>query len=195
MKRGLDDLIAVKIKEAKEKDLIFQKENAGNDFLHKKRKSERNVNIDDKKKNKVVKLKAYKPQTISEPSKFSQTVKILASEFSIISKINNTNNIQKQNSNSSMMSLFMNSQKGKEKDKEEISKLNMAILELTKKYQTETDNYKSVIIDINNNEDNEQKPKNIYTLRTVKRTLNTINEDKEKNIQGEFNLKTKEKYR
>lgn len=57
MKRGLDDLIAVKIKEAKEKDLIFQKENAGNDFLHKKRKSERNVNIDDKKKNKVVKLK------------------------------------------------------------------------------------------------------------------------------------------
>lgn len=57
MKRGLDDLIAVKIKEAKEKDLIFQKENTGNDFLHKKRKSERNVNIDDKKKNKVVKLK------------------------------------------------------------------------------------------------------------------------------------------
>ena len=125
------------------------------------------------------KLKAYKPQTISEPSKFSQTVKILASEFSIISKINNINNIQKPNSNSSMMSLFMNSQKGKEKDKEEISKLNMAILELTKKYQTETDNYKSVIKDMSDK------------IELLEKEIKNLNEKNELLIKRQYLNKTK----
>ena len=56
--------------------------------------------------------------------------------------------INNPNPNTSMMSLFMKSNKSKEKDKEEIIKLKSELSELKKKSQTEIDNYKNVINDL-----------------------------------------------
>ena len=107
-------------------------------------------------------------QKYSDSSKFKKS---LANEFSIISKKpekeiskedkenNNeqTNNnmfkssdnvIKVNNPNTSMMSLFMNANKAKEKEKEEIIKLKTQLSDITKKYQTEIDNYKTVVNDL-----------------------------------------------
>ena len=58
---------------------------------------------------------------------------------------NNINNKPKVNPNTSMMSLFMNSQKEKAKEKEEIAKLKLLIEEMTKKHENEINNYKQII--------------------------------------------------
>ena len=98
----------------------------------------------------------------------SQFTKSLTNEFSIISNKknekqnlnqdneNNNNNLYKSsdnvikvnNPNTSIMNLFMNANKVKEKDKEEILKLKSDLAEITKKAETEIDNYKTVINDL-----------------------------------------------
>ena len=98
----------------------------------------------------------------------SQFTKSLTNEFSIISNKknekqnlnqdneNNNNNLYKSsdnvikvnNPNTSIMNLFMNANKVKEKDKEEIIKLKSDLAEITKKAETEIDNYKTVINDL-----------------------------------------------
>ena len=98
----------------------------------------------------------------------SQFTKSLTNEFSIISNKknekqnlnqdneNNNNNLYKSsdnvikvnNPNTSIMNLFMNANKVKEKDKEEILKLKSDLAEITKKTETEIDNYKTVINDL-----------------------------------------------
>ena len=98
----------------------------------------------------------------------SQFTKSLTNEFSIISikknekqnlnqdNENNNNNLYKSsdnvikvnNPNTSIMNLFMNANKVKEKDKEEILKLKTDLAEITKKTETEIDNYKTVINDL-----------------------------------------------
>ena len=98
----------------------------------------------------------------------SQFTKSLTNEFSIISNKknekqnlnqdneNNNNNLYKSsdnvikvnNPNTSIMNLFMNANKVKEKDKEEILKLKTDLAEITKKTETEIDNYKTVINDL-----------------------------------------------
>ena len=71
--------------------------------------------------------------------------------------INNNNNKIKTNSNTSMMSLFMNSQKEKAKEKEEISKLKSIISDMNKKHETEINNYKEIIKEFSNKIDSLQK--------------------------------------
>ena len=98
----------------------------------------------------------------------SQFTKSLTNEFSIISNKknekqnlnqdneNNNNNLYKSsdsvikvnNPNTSIMNLFMNANKVKEKDKDEILKLKADLAEITKKTETEIDNYKTVINDL-----------------------------------------------
>ena len=98
----------------------------------------------------------------------SQFTKSLTNEFSIISNKknekqnlnqdneNNNNNLYKSsdnvikvnNPNTSIMNLFMNANKVKEKDKEEILKLKTDLAEITRKTETEIDNYKTVINDL-----------------------------------------------
>ena len=99
-----------------------------------------------------------------QPKNKSVILKISSNEFSIISSNqnkrndinkknneittsndidNNKENRDKINANNSMMNLFMNSQKGK--DKEEICKLKMEIAEINKKNDTEINNYKEII--------------------------------------------------
>jgi hypothetical protein len=98
----------------------------------------------------------------------SQFTKSLTNEFSIMSNKqnekqnlnqdneNNNNNLYKSsdnvikvnNPNTSIMNLFMNANKVKEKDKEEILKLKTDLAEITKKTETEIDNYKTVINDL-----------------------------------------------
>ena len=98
----------------------------------------------------------------------SQFTKSLTNEFSIISNKknekqnlnqdneNNNNDLYKSsdnvikvnNPNTSIMNLFMNANKVKEKDKEEILKLKTDLAEITKKTETEIDNYKTVINDL-----------------------------------------------
>ena len=70
---------------------------------------------------------------------------------------NNNNNKIKTNSNTSMMSLFMNSQKEKAKEKEEISKLKSIISDMNKKHETEINNYKEIIKEFSNKIDSLQK--------------------------------------
>ena len=111
-------------------------------------------------------------QNTYDISKFSKS---LTNEFSIISnkkqekenkenikedkdktEIENNNNMFKSsdnvikvnNPNTSMMSLFMNANKAKEKEKEEIIKLKTELSDITKKTQTEIDNYKTVVNDL-----------------------------------------------
>ena len=117
--------------------------------------------------------------------------KILTHEFSIIStnqnknkneinsknetnKNNNENNkndnINKANNvnvNNSMMNLFMNSQKGK--DKEEISKLKMTIEEMNKKNEEEINSYKEIIKELSSK---------IESLENEIKKLNNIKEEK-----------------
>lgn len=117
--------------------------------------------------------------------------KILTHEFSIIStnqnknkneinsknetnKNNNENNkndnINKANNvtvNNSMMNLFMNSQKGK--DKEEISKLKMTIEEMNKKNEEEINSYKEIIKELSSK---------IEFLENEIKKLNNIKEEK-----------------
>ena len=100
----------------------------------------------------------------------TKLTKALINEFSIISNnknekeniteeenINSNNNnfykssdnvIKLNNPNTSMMNLFLNANKTKEKEKEEIIKLKQELADITKKYQTEIDNYKTVINDL-----------------------------------------------
>ena len=109
-------------------------------------------------------------QIINKKHNFEQTelIKSLTNEICIISNKENekknseedniNNNFYKSsdnllkinnpNPNTSMMSLFMKSNKSKEKDKEEIIKLKSELSELKKKSQTEIDNYKNVINDL-----------------------------------------------
>ena len=56
--------------------------------------------------------------------------------------------VNNPNPNTSMMSLFMNANKAKEKEKEEIIKLKTELSDITKKTQTEIDNYKTVVNDL-----------------------------------------------
>ena len=109
-------------------------------------------------------------QNINHNQNFEQNklIKSLTNEISIISNIknekqnteeDNTNNnfykssdniikLNQPNPNTSMMNLFMKSNKSKEKEKEEIIKLKAELADLTKKSQTEIDNYKKVINDL-----------------------------------------------
>ena len=132
--------------------------------------------------------------------------KILTNEFSIINNINNnitsTKKIQVQkdekeeetlnsnlykssdniikipnpNPNTSMMNLFLNANKSKEKEKEEITKLKSELADITKKYQTEIDNYKIVVNDltskIGNLEKELNKLKEINTKLISRQNLN-----------------------
>ena len=109
-------------------------------------------------------------QNINHNQNFEQNklIKSLTNEISIISnkknekqntEEDNTNNnfykssdniikLNQPNPNTSMMNLFMKSNKSKEKEKEEIIKLKAELADLTKKSQTEIDNYKKVINDL-----------------------------------------------
>ena len=109
-------------------------------------------------------------QNINQNQNFEQNklIKSLTNEISIISnkknekqntEEDNTNNnfykssdniikLNQPNPNTSMMNLFMKSNKSKEKEKEEIIKLKAELADLTKKSQTEIDNYKKVINDL-----------------------------------------------
>ena len=109
-------------------------------------------------------------QNINHNQNFEQNklIKSLTNEISIISnkknekqntEEDNTNNnfykssdniikLNQPNPNTSMMNLFMKSNKSKEKEKEEIIKLKAELADLTKKSQTEIDNYKNVINDL-----------------------------------------------
>ena len=109
-------------------------------------------------------------QNINHNQNFEQNklIKSLTNEISIISnkknekqntEEDNTNNnfykssdniikLNQSNPNTSMMNLFMKSNKSKEKEKEEIIKLKAELADLTKKSQTEIDNYKNVINDL-----------------------------------------------
>jgi len=112
------------------------------------------------------KIKINSKQNFDQ-NKFTKT---LTNEFSIIStkkiqKQNNekeeetiNNNLYKSsdniiklpnpNPNTSMMNLFLNANKSKEKEKEEITKLKSELADISKKYQTEIDNYKIVVNDL-----------------------------------------------
>ena len=109
-------------------------------------------------------------QNINHNQNFEQNklIKSLTNEISIISnkknekqntEEDNTNNnfykssdniikLNQPNPNTSMMNLFMKSNKSKEKEKEEIIKLKAELADLTRKSQTEIDNYKNVINDL-----------------------------------------------
>ena len=109
-------------------------------------------------------------QNINHNQNFEQNklIKSLTNEITIISnqknekqntEEDNTNNnfykssdniikLNQPNPNTSMMNLFMKSNKSKEKEKEEIIKLKAELADLTKKSQTEIDNYKNVINDL-----------------------------------------------
>ena len=78
--------------------------------------------------------------------------------------INKANNV---NVNNSMMNLFMNSQKGK--DKEEISKLKMTIEEMNKKNEEEINSYKEIIKELSSK---------IESLENEIKKLNNIKEEK-----------------
>ena len=78
---------------------------------------------------------------------------------------NNNNNEIKVNPNTSMMSLFMNSQKLKEND--EISKLKIIISEMTKKNEAEINNYKEIIKELS---------KKIESLQTEIINITKMNE-------------------
>ena len=78
--------------------------------------------------------------------------------------INKANNV---NVNNSMMNLFMNSQKGK--DKEEISKLKMTIEEMNKKNEEEINSYKEIIKELSSK---------IEFLENEIKKLNNIKEEK-----------------
>ena len=78
---------------------------------------------------------------------------------------NNNNNEIKVNPNTSMMSLFMNSQKLKEND--EISKLKKVISEMTKKNEAEINNYKEIIKELS---------KKIESLQTEILNITKMNE-------------------
>ena len=66
-------------------------------------------------------------------------------------------NNTKVNPNTSMMSLFMNSQKEKAKEKEQISKLQLELEEITKKHEAEIENYKAIIREFSNKVDKLQR--------------------------------------
>ena len=109
-------------------------------------------------------------QNINHNQNFEQNklIKSLTNEITIISnkknekqniEEDNTNNnfykssdniikLNQPNPNTSMMNLFMKSNKSKEKEKEEIIKLKEELADLMKKSQTEIDNYKNVINDL-----------------------------------------------
>ena len=109
-------------------------------------------------------------QNINHNQNFEQNklIKSLTNEITIISnqknekqntEEDNTNNnfykssdniikLNQPNPNTSMMNLFMKSNKSKEKEKEEIIKLKEELADLMKKSQTEIDNYKKVINDL-----------------------------------------------
>ena len=123
---------------------------------------------------------------------------VLTNNFSIISpeKINNVKideskekNIQVNinenkneinnhiiNQNESMMNLFINSQKEKQKEKEEISKLKIKIAEITKKNEKEIDNYKLIIKELSNKIDGYEKE-----IKIIKEKNEKIN--KKENIK------------
>lgn len=123
--------------------------------------------------------------------------KELTNEFSVISdkknekenltkeeNINNNNNLYKSsdnviklnNPNTSMMNLFLNANKTKEKEKEEIIKLKSELSEITKKYQTEIDNYKTVVNDLTSKISNlEKELSDIKQLNTKLISRDNIN--------------------
>ena len=84
--------------------------------------------------------------------------------------------IPNPNPNTSMMNLFLNANKSKEKEKEEITKLKSELADITKKYQTEIDNYKIVVNDltskIGNLEKELNKLKEINTKLISRQNLN-----------------------
>ena len=91
---------------------------------------------------------------------------------------NESNNV-KVNPNTSMMSLFMNSQKEKAKEKEQISKLQLELAEMTKKHETEIENYKSIIKDFSNKIDILQKQiKNLNDINNKMIEKENINKHK-----------------
>ena len=122
--------------------------------------------------------------------------KELTNEFSIISNKKNekeklteeqnanNNNLYKSsdnvikvnNPNTSMMNLFLNANKTKEKEKEEIIKLKSELSEITKKYQTEIDNYKTVVNDLTSKISNlEKELSDIKQLNTKLISRDNIN--------------------
>jgi len=94
--------------------------------------------------------------------------------------INNVNNNEiKVNPHTSMMSLFMNSQKGKEKEKEEISKLKSVIADITKRNETEINNYKEIIKELSSKIESLQKEiKNLNEINKQKELKKNINKQK-----------------
>ena len=91
------------------------------------------------------------------------------------SNLDNKNNISdnsadntKVNPNTSMMSLFMNSQKEKAKEKEQLSKLQLECEEMTKKHEHEIENYKSIIREFSNK------------IENLQRQVKTLNDNNEK---------------
>ena len=126
----------------------------------------KNINIfqEQLKSKTILQNKNQNQKLIFDQTKFTTS---LTNEFSIISnKMNksitseeensNNNNLYKSsdnvikinNPNTSMMSLFMNSNKNKVKDKEEIIRLKTELADINKKTQTEIDYYKNVIKDL-----------------------------------------------
>ena len=91
------------------------------------------------------------------------------------------NNNVKVNPNTSMMSLFMNSQKAKEKEKEEISKLKLVIAEMSKKHETEINNYKEIIKELSTKIDIFQKE--IKNLNEINEKLKEKENSNKKKIE------------
>ena len=137
-------------------------------------------------------------QIINKKHNFEQTelIKSLTNEICIISNKENekknseedniNNNFYKSsdnllkinnpNPNTSMMSLFMKSNKSKEKDKEEIIKLKSELSELKKKSQTEIDNYKHVINDSSSKvETSEKELNNIKYINAKLKSRQNLN--------------------
>ena len=122
---------------------------------------------------KHIKTEKEESQKNEETKKESKNNIEYIKEDKNINNINNVdNNEMKINQNTSMMSLFMNSQKGREKDKEEIAKLKSVIDEINKKNESEINNYKDTIKDLSNK---------IESLQKEIKNLNEINKQNDLN--------------
>ena len=155
-------------KEEKEKENSKNNEiktNNENDNLNKNNDNEK-ININNENKNNE-----NNKNNIVNTNQNNQNT-----NTSINNKINNN---VKVNPNSSMMSLFMNAQKEKAKEKEQIIQLKLEIEEMTKKHETEIENYKEIIKEFSNKIDSLQKE------------LKKIKEINEKYIQKENSNKQK----
>ena len=126
--------------------LSIQKENFKPNEAEKEKINNENNNINLDNSNKSI--------TNDNKNSNSDNTNNLENKINITDKPDNN---AKVNPNTSMMSLFMNSQKEKSKEKEQISKLQSELEEITKKHETEIENYKAIIREFSNKVDKLQR--------------------------------------